>query len=217
MGRRSWQFTRSLMRWRTIFDREIVYFSESRTFSRSRFGQNQGLWRHFTDRMSLCLHGVFRLMKRVTFRRVLPFYNVRKWGRLQMESAGLAKTWNSREALVKFTPSFEKREPAGNRSGRLNRTMFHLLCTTSCECADDFRTLNFLAAYGRCQLPRYPPSRSVDSKKSHRPCAEMSALESVGQDFQGLCHVCLWIWAFETQRWVWWGISYYRKIRLWLT
>ncbi len=50
---------------------------------------------------------------------------------------------------------------------------------------------HFLAAYGRCQLPRYPPGRSVDSKKSHRPCAEMSALESVESGFQGLCHVCL--------------------------
>ncbi len=39
------------------------------TFFMTQCGQNQGLWRHFSDKMSLGLGGVFQLMKMVTHQR----------------------------------------------------------------------------------------------------------------------------------------------------
>ncbi len=46
----------------------------------ARSGENQGLWSQNGDTMSPGLGGVFWLLKEVTFRIILTFYNVRKWG-----------------------------------------------------------------------------------------------------------------------------------------
>ena len=38
------------------------------------------MWCHYGDMMSPENQGVFQLMKEVTFRGILVFYNLRKWG-----------------------------------------------------------------------------------------------------------------------------------------
>ena len=43
------------------------------TFIRTRYRQNQHLWWHFGVRKSRGLRGVFQLMKKVNFRRILTF------------------------------------------------------------------------------------------------------------------------------------------------
>ena len=53
-----------------------LYFHKKLTFFRTRYRQNQHLWRHFGDKMSLENCGVFQFMKEVTFRGILAFYNL---------------------------------------------------------------------------------------------------------------------------------------------
>ncbi len=63
--------------------KKIAFFSQKVTFSRARFGQNQHLWRHFSDKMSLENQGVFRLLREVIYRRILMSYISRKWDHLR--------------------------------------------------------------------------------------------------------------------------------------
>ena len=59
---------------------EISIFSQKLTFIRTRYRQNQHLWCQNGDKMSPGNQGVFQLLKEVTFRRNLMFYNALKWG-----------------------------------------------------------------------------------------------------------------------------------------
>ncbi len=54
-----------------------MYFREKLTFIRTRYRQNQRLWRHFGDKMSLENRGVFQLLNEVTLRRILVFFTAR--------------------------------------------------------------------------------------------------------------------------------------------
>jgi hypothetical protein len=51
-----------------------LYICKKLIFIRTRYRQNQHLWRHFRDVMSLENQGVFQLLKEMTFRRILAFY-----------------------------------------------------------------------------------------------------------------------------------------------
>jgi len=55
-----------------------LYFRKKLTFIRTRYRQNQHLWRQNGDKMSPENQGVFQLLKDVTFRGILAFYNSRK-------------------------------------------------------------------------------------------------------------------------------------------
>ena len=56
-----------LIRFQTEIFKKYLYFRKKSTFIRTRFGQNQHLWRHYGDMMSPENHGVFQLLKEVTW------------------------------------------------------------------------------------------------------------------------------------------------------
>ncbi len=69
-----------LIRFHIEIFKKYLYFRKKLTFIRTRYRQNQHLWRHFGVIMSLENQGVFQVLKEVIFRRILAFYNSRKWG-----------------------------------------------------------------------------------------------------------------------------------------
>ena len=64
-----------LIRFHTENSQEYLYFHKKLTFIRTWYRQNQQLWWHFGDTMSLGNCGVFQLMKEATFWRILVFWS----------------------------------------------------------------------------------------------------------------------------------------------
>ena len=64
---------------KTIAYLKKLLFSQEIDIYRLILGQNQGLWSQNGDTISPCPAGVFQLMKKSTFRRILAFYGSRKW------------------------------------------------------------------------------------------------------------------------------------------
>ncbi len=103
---------------RTIFHKEIVHYSKKQTCSRTRFGQNQGLWRHFSDTMFPGLGGVFQFLQELTcyFTSILlnsePSLSYYEFvggtlSRWQLRMKNQAKTWQRYWRQIAVEPDFE--------------------------------------------------------------------------------------------------------------
>jgi len=60
-----------------------LFLGKKRVSTHARFEKNQYLWRHFSDKMSFGIDGIFSLTIMVTFRRIPAFLQLMKMEPLQ--------------------------------------------------------------------------------------------------------------------------------------
>ena len=87
-----------LIRFHTENSQKNLYFRKKSTFIRTRYGQNQHSWRQ--NGVTMFFHELKNtlIFREMAFRRILAFYNSRKWGHFRgictRLSAPLFSWWN---------------------------------------------------------------------------------------------------------------------------